>query len=645
MRVVYICNWLILYCQNRFKKNLFPFEFYSLNKILINRKFNNFLLLQCQALFSILILSSKSLFIFLTAFSFYSFANQDQHFEKVKMPINNHHRLSNWVHQHLEMALEQRIIANINGFKQTLSNSDLDTDHWGLPGAVIAAPSVEFDPTRSNPSTGLLGEWQDYRGVWKRDAALTMRMIFRLMSQGPWKERSAHFKMSVIKNYASFSETEQGAHRDRIPIDWGGQGDETMLTEPLREPNFDLSKAKVNAFAQPNLRKWGEPQDDGPPLQMIAFLDALSVLSEVAQEPINKNTIKDIELQINRVLRRNLRFIMQTLPLTLSFERSYFERWEETKAQSHFAVLVEQRYALKSLLDKFLLQSSPKTFYAFFGYSVEEISRLIKNIEQHIKTYHLAQNIVLAHYNIDKDHGLVRSKDSGLDVQVLMASLETNKSIDSVSQHYLAPNNPLMRATFFRLDQAFKEKYRINKDSTDPLTGEKLRGAAWGRYPEDQQHFDGDPWFIATYTKIQFLLWDAIQAEKAQFLEITDLDKNYFSELSDLSLSELEIPKDQKKLRITMTDPRFEKILKGMVEKAKETFFRSMIHAGHEGELSEVFDQNSGYKRGIKNLTWSWVELLKAIRMFHRASNQNILGKYVRFEVPKNACELNLANQ
>lgn len=571
--------------------------------------------------------------------------------EETNTPLNNHRRLSDWVNKHLEVALEERIIANINGVKQILTGSLLDSDHWGLPGAVIAAPSVEFDPTRVNPSNGELGEWQDYRGVWKRDSALTMRMIFRLMLYGPWKNRTDHFKTSVIRNYANFSEMEQGAHRIRIPIDWGGQGNESLLSEPLQEPSFDLAKAKVNAFAQPNLRMWGEPQDDGPPLQIMALIDALNVLSEntnnISEEFRNQNSVQinEITFQINRIIRRNLRFMMQTIPATLDLERSYFERWEETKAQSHFAVLVEQRYALQSLINKFSTTNTPELIFKLLGYSVEDIKSLVKQIEKHIHTHHLSQDYILAHYKIDKDHGLVRNKDSGLDVQVLMASLETNKLLDPVTDHYLAPNNPYMRATFFGLDQAFKQKYKINKESTDPITGEKLRGVAWGRYPEDQQHFDGDPWFIATYTKIQFLLWDAIQSEKLQYIDVSDLDIKYISELSDLKFEELKIPSDQKTLRIMASDPRFEKILKGMVEKAKETFFKAMVHAGQEGELSEVFDQNSGFKRGIKNLTWSWVELLKAIRMFHRASNQNIIGKYVRFSIPENACDLALEGQ
>lgn len=430
--------------------------------LLFYRRFKSFLNLKPKQ--SAFKLSYPILLILISAtLSSKSFANQDTEYSVAQTLINNHQRLSHWVHQHLEIALEKRIIANINGFRQILSNSDLDSDHWGLPGAVIAAPSVEFDQTRTNPNTGELGEWQDYRGVWKRDAAITMRMIFRLLSHGPWSHRSFAFKIAIIKNYANFSETEQGAHRQRIPIDWGGPGDAMMITNPLIEPHFDLAKAKVNAFAQPNLRQWGEPQDDGPPLQIIAFLDALTVLDEISHQSIMNDSMAATQLQIHRIIRRNLRFIMQTLPLTLNFERSYFERWEETRAQSHFAVLLEQRYALSHLLNQFSQKMNVAQFYKFFGYTTDEIKKIIQNIEHHIQTHHLSQNIILAHFQIDHNQGLVRNKASGLDVQVLMASLETNKSIDPVSQHYLAPSHPLMRSTFFELDQTFKINIELIK--------------------------------------------------------------------------------------------------------------------------------------------------------------------------------------
>jgi len=556
--------------------------------------------------------------------------------------VNNHRRLSDWVNQQLEVALEKRIVANISGFRQILSGSALDADHWGLPGAVIAAPSVEFDPTRINPGSGELGEWQDYRGVWKRDSALTMRLIFRLMSHGPWKNRPDTFKISVIRNYVAFSEAEQGSQRMRTALDWGRGGDENLIINPYLEPLFDLSKAKVNAFAQPNLRMWGEPQDDGPPLQIMALLDALQTLSQISIK--NSLASNDLVPQIHRVIRRNLMFIMQTLPSTLKMERPYFERWEETKAQSHFAVLLEQRYALESLLVKYFAKTKEENFNKFFGYSKSDITNLIKQIEKHIESYHISEEYpyILAHFNIDQNHGLVRDKRSNLDVQVLMASLETNKFTDDESRHYLSPSHPSMRATFYHLDRAFKEKYRINKDSWDPLTGEKLRGVAWGRYPEDQQHFDGDPWFIATFTKVQFLLWDAIQSEMRGYIEVSTIDREYILEVSGLREKELEIDPNTSKIIIANEDPRFERVLKGMIEKSKETFFRAMIHAGHEGELSEVFDQNSGFKRGIKNLTWSWVELLKSVRMYHRASKQKILSQHVRFSTPENTCDMAL---
>jgi glucoamylase len=556
--------------------------------------------------------------------------------------IDNHKRVSDWMSNQFVFALEKRIIANINGFKQILTGSSMDADHWGLPGAVIAAPSVEHDPTRINPSTGALGEWQDYRGVWKRDAALTMRIIFRLMYHGPWKNWDSNKKIRLINNYATFSEFEQGTHRNRQPIDWGGAGDSSLLSTPLQEPSFDLAKAKVNPFAQSNIREWGEPQDDGPPLQSLALLDALIVLNDIHNSD-KAVSIQDSVDTIYRVLRRNIRFIMETAPNTLKGQRTYYERWEETKAKSHFAVLLEQRYSLLKAKYLLLKNNSEEKINSFIGKSVEEIDKLVYEIEQYIGDYHLSleKGHVIAHYEIDRNQGLVRNKESNLDVQVLMASLETNKFGDSEVNHFLSPNNPWMRATFFKLDQAFRNKYQINKLSYDPVTGELLRGSVWGRYPEDHQHFEGDPWFITTFTKVQYLLWDAIKAVKEGVIYVTPLDANYFLSISELKAQEIDFA-DKKSIVIKSSDPRFKTIVTGMVTNAKETFFRLMVHAGVEGELSEVFDQNSGFQRGIKNLTWSWVELLKTVRMFRRASNEDILNSILKITIPKEACDLAL---
>lgn len=222
--------------------------------------------------------------------------------DEVSLPPNSspvvediEHHINQWMSDYLILALEKQILANINGFRQVISGRASDHDVWGLPGGIVAAPSVEFDADRYNPNTGKTGEWQDYRGTWKRDSALTMRMVFRLMTHGPWKDWPFHKKLYAIRNYANFTEFEQGTHRLRLPIDWGGDGDESMLRNPLQEPEFDLARAKVNPFSQENVRQWGEPQDDGPPLQILALLDGLKVVHSVpvaealyAQDVVNR---------------------------------------------------------------------------------------------------------------------------------------------------------------------------------------------------------------------------------------------------------------------------------------------------------------------------------------------------------------------
>lgn len=556
--------------------------------------------------------------------------------------IDKEKRISKWISDYYLLALEKRIIANINGFTQILTGSVMDHDPWGLPGNVIAAPSVEFDRERRNPATGELGEWQDYRGVWKRDSSITMRMIFRLMNHGPWRIWPAHKKLYVIRNYVNFSEFEQGTHRIRPRIDWGEPGDESMIENPLQEPLFDLSRAKVNAFNQENVRLWGEPQDDGPPLQTITMLEGLKVLTHL--KPNEMPFAQDVINSLYRVIRRNVRFMMSTIPNALNLQRTHYERWEETAAQLHFAILMEQRYALHQVKNVLLKNSDPEKFKAFLGYSVESLDQTIGRIEWRIQQLFLSKQKghILAHYLIDSKQGLVRSKDLNLDVQVLMASLETNKFGGSDDNFYFAPSDPWMRATFYHLEQAFQKKYKINKEGLDHVTGEKLQGTVWGRYPEDKQHFNGDPWFISTYTKVQFLLWDAVYSSKKKEIRITPKDKNYFLSLSELKEEDLSFANSREEIIIKMEDPRFEIIIKGLIEETKETFYRAIAHAGDEGELSEVIDQNTGKSRGIRNLTWSWVELLKAIRMFKRSADEPLLQKYLKLKIPENACDLAL---
>lgn len=590
----------------------------------------------------VILVTSYSFILFL--FNSYTFAdnNGNKHATLPSSIEDKEHRISKWISDYYLLALEKRIIANINGFTQILTGSPMDHDPWGLPGNVIAAPSVEFDRERRNPATGEMGEWQDYRGVWKRDSSITMRMIFRLMNHGPWRDWPAHKKLYVIRNYVNFSEFEQGTHRVRPPIDWGGPGDEHMVNYPLQEPQFDLSRAKVNPFNQENVRMWGEPQDDGPPLQTITLIEGLKVLTLLSSNEMP--FAQDVINSLYRVIRRNLRFMMSTIPSALNLQRTHYERWEETAAQMHFAILMEQRYALHQVKYVLLKNSDADRFRAFLGYSVKNIDQVIEKIELRIQQLFLSKEKghILSHYHIDTKQGLVRSKDTNLDVQVLMASLETNKFGGNDDNFFFAPSDPWMRATFYYLEQAFQKKYKINKDGFDHQTGEKLKGTVWGRYPEDNQHFNGDPWFISTYTKVQFLLWDAVYASKKKEIQITPKDKNYFLNLTELKEEDLIFSNPGDVIIIKETDPRFEIIIKGLINETKETFFRAMTHAGDGGELSEVIDQNTGKSRGIRNLTWSWVELLKSIRMLKRSADEPIIQKHLKLEIPESACDLAL---
>lgn len=544
-------------------------------------------------------------------------------------------RINQWLSDNFEVSVE-RILENISGARQVRSGDYFQSDRWGLPGAVLAAPSVEHDREKINPSTGELGEWQDYRYVWKRDTALTMRLVFRLMYTGPWQSWSSAVKYQIISNYVNFVRAEQAAHKIRDEIEYTGVGNETLSQSPLSEPEYDLSRARVNAMAQPNLRQWGEPQDDGPPLQTMALLDGLRVLRSLTD--LNDNL--GLEGALMDALRLNVRFMLQTIPKSLSGQRHYYERWEETRAELHFAVLIEQRYALLSTLNLVSNWDDQKVS-KLFGYDRSTISDLILQIEEAVEEKFLLKplNYIGAHFSISKDHGLVREKPSNLDVQVLMASLETNKFSDSEEMHYFSPSHPWVRSTFVSLYRVFAEKYVVNKMGVDQATGEKLPGFAWGRYPEDSQHFNGDPWFITTFAAVQHLLWNLTKISQDKEVKITTIDRGYFRDVVGLSEQDLNFSDE---LIISDSDPRFKQIVLGLTRAAKETFFRAMVHAGNDGELSEVFDQEDGFRKGIKNLTWSWVELLKTVRMFRRASDFPDVQANLKVETSELACQLAL---
>jgi hypothetical protein len=298
-------------------------------------------------------------------------------------------------------------------------------------------------------------------------------------------------------------------------------------------------------------------------------------------------------------------------------------------------------------LAAFLSKSDDPSVWLRIFHQEDKINQKVAAIENFL-SHHMVNwenPQIYAHHSISQNFGMRRHKPSNLDAAVMMASLETNKFSDPDSLLFFAPNHPLMRATFHKLQEIFYHKYSINRDAIDPITGEPVRGLAWGRYPEDGDnggHFGGPPWFITSFAAIQYLLWEAIHMSRTGEVTIHPQDQQYFLTLNP-SVTREELGGDLTEPMIVPAttpsgapNPIFEKIIAGMVKVAKETFFRLMVHTGHGSRLPEIFSGHDGRLpeegQAVWDLTWSYVEAVKTGRMLMRAAREPHID--LKLEVP-----------
>ncbi|MBK9037919.1 MAG: hypothetical protein IPL83_01965 [Bdellovibrionales bacterium] len=516
-------------------------------------------------------------YIFLNL-SLVSSAGEESPMSPGRVDLSKHSdRLSRHMAAQLSYSLDQ-ILNNIIGANQILFDGPVDSR--GLPGAVLAAPSKEWDERRK--------EWQDYRKNWTRDAAITMRLVFRIMAKGELDYLPAERKLALARAYVQFCEKAQSIH--------------------FKDGKYDLGHALVMPDGKPNPNEWGYPQNDGPPLQVIALSEVLQLMREL-------RTV-DIPLQrlILTVMKRNIDYMVE------HYDNPAVERWEEEKARAHFSISVEMlrglhtAYASAEMFDPSLnarVALNPSIL-------LPAMIDLANKIEE--RFIGVGAGFIPAKYDMIPDGSTVRDKTSQLDMQVIMTSIAMNKywemNIPQVREDFIyPPSHPLMRATFDRLREDFRHRYNVNQHGVDSVSGLHLPGVLFGRYAEDT-HFDGSPWFITTFAAIQYLLWDAVQIQISP-LVISDVDLPYFQHLETGLDAKVLVPgvyAGNSEVRTKVRD--------ALVRSAEEIFFRLMVHTGSELSLTEVLKKVGGFKWGIHELTWSHVEFVKTKRMFERAQEE-----------------------
>lgn len=201
-----------------------------------------------------------------------------------------------------------------------------------------------------------------------------------------------------------------------------------------------LGEPKFNLNGDPYLEDWGRPQNDGPALRILLYLNIIKTF------PFYKK-------ELNELISKNVNYLKHNI------NKKNFDLWEEVYG-FHFYT---------SYIQLIALHRTDKEYNNF-----TEIKFLEKILDRFMKEDYIVSSIEVDNYR------------EFLDTSVIMSFLHTET--DPI--HWKSRCSKLLE----KLKYKFKSIYKIN---------EKTKIDWFGRYSEDS-YFDGNPWIICTVAKLTF---------------------------------------------------------------------------------------------------------------------------------------------
>jgi glucoamylase len=322
-----------------------------------------------------------------------------------------------------------------------------------VKGAVIASPQTQ------NPN---------YYHHWTRDAALTMDVVLQLWMQNPTGSRGAYWQQK-LEDYLSFSQMNQ-------------------KMGSLGEPMFEVDG---RVYAEP----WGRPQNDGPALRAIVFIQWAERLIQMGKIDYVKAHLYSPTLPAQSVIKADLEYVAS------HWMQASIDLWEEVRAKHFYTEMVQRRALLMgAALARKLADPAAASWY----------EAQARGLERQIARHGQNQNgWILA--SLDWEGGL-NSKTSNLDVAVILGVLHGRIP----GQNFFSVSSPMVQKTFLKLTEVFAELYPVNHRGL-PMA------AALGRYPEDvyagTDFNGGNPWVLATLAGAEycyFMAGETARANRAQ---------------------------------------------------------------------------------------------------------------------------------
>lgn len=475
---------------------------------------------------------------------------------------------NDWTVEQFEISKE-KILQNIN------FNGNLNFNKSIPLGIIIASPS------NSNPN---------YYFQWTRDNAIIINSLIDEFYQS----NDSSIK-DIILQYFNNSIILQRLNNL--------SGNFTLKNKfkNLAEPKFNINNTPFN-------ENWGRPQNDGPPLRVIASINFLNKLFLQTNDcklidllNDNYNFDNDFDL-IEKMLYWDLKFII------LNWNEKSFDPWEEIVDQHFFTNLI-QFYAIEQAI--IFLQNYQKT-YNFIPHNDTNLIHDLKITSNKLLKFLLSENNFL---NSNKSY-IIESPNllnirSGLDIAVILASIITHPTKNTIP--FDVTDSGILN-TLYELIHQMSILYPINHQYHKLNTG-----VALGRYTEDVYDgvgfVGGNPWFIATISASNLIL----KLIEHFHLEKKDLifnlkDNQFWNLIFNIKCSchinhQILIPYNS--LAYNMTVHQLFNFSDSFLEIVR-------THVSDEGEMSEQFNKYTGFLQGARDLSWSYSSFLDVSKIRNR---------------------------
>ncbi|MBX3041003.1 MAG: glycoside hydrolase family 15 protein [Bdellovibrionaceae bacterium] len=318
----------------------------------------------------------------------------------------------------------------------------------------------------------------------------------------------------------------------------------------LGEPKFHVNG---EVFRGP----WGRPQNDGPAIRAWTMLRVTGRLDEGIK--------KDLDY------------------LQREWMNPDFDLWEEVKG-THFFTRYAQMAAFRQAAIATRQNAGLSREYAAMAQKIENTLGLFVDPRTKLVTPTLPGS-----------QGV--QKHSGLDISVILAIAYFGPTPNwSVS-------NPYVLNTLHRMEEAFSNIYVVNKNYTDMAPG-------LGRYPEDVYDGNGfgggNPWYLATFGAAEFYCNLIDDLGRAGAIRFEPLNVPFYETALGASITPFtQVGRDQE---------QYWQIMQGLQSRAMSFIQRALFHAGPDRRYAEQFDRVTGFRRGAKDLTWSYAASLRAFQ-------------------------------